>query len=224
MCGRYGLFADLDDLGTQLEFDPTAVRDAYLPRWNIAPTAPALVIESAEGVGRIGRILPWGGQAPGSRPRYNIRAETIAGWSGWHSGWTYRRCLVRANGFYEWQTGPDRRRMPWWFQPADDGLMVMAGIRFGNAASSDAYCTVITCPANNLVKPVHHRMPAVLEPAQFGEWLDGAGPTARLLERREWPEIAARAVSPAVNRAVNDGPNLIAALSGDAAVSPRLLF
>ena len=224
MCGRYGLFSDLNDLGTQLGFDPAAVRAAYHPSWNIAPTTPALVVESILGAGRIGRMLPWGKQVRGKHPRFNIRAETIAGWSEWHSGWWYRRCLVPANGFYEWQNGPDRRRTPWWFHPADDGVMVMAGIRFGSITGEDAYCAVITCPANSLVRPVHHRMPAVLKPAQFDEWLDGAGPTARLLECREWPEMTARTVSPAVNWAGTDGPDLIVASSGDNAASWERLF
>ena len=223
MCGRYGLFADLDDLGTQLGFDPAAVRTAYRPRWNIAPTTPALAVESTLGVGRIGRMLPWGSLTPGRFLRFNIRAETIAGWSDWNGGWRYRRCLVPANGFYEWQSRPGKRRMPWWFHPADDGLIVMAGIRFGADAAEDASCAVITCPANSLVKPVHHRMPAVLQPAQFDEWLNRAGPTERLLECREWPEMTARAVSTAVNQAGNEGPHLVAAWSGDeSAVSGRL--
>ena len=253
MCGRYGLFADLDDLGAQLGFDPAAVRDAYRPRWNIAPTAAALVVESGAGVrqigagrigvGRVGRMVRWGGPAAssgraasgrassgrassgraasgdagrGGRPRFNIRAETVAGWGRRRGNdWGYRRCLVPANGFYEWQAGPGGRRTPWWFQPADGGVMVMAGIQFGSGYGGNASCAVITGPANGLVEPVHHRMPVVLEPAQFAEWLDGAGAPARLLVYREWPEMTARAVSPAVNRAGNDGPHLIAALSGE---------
>ena len=226
MCGRYGLFADLDDLGAQLGFDPAAVRDVYRPSWNIAPTAGALVVESGGGgFGRIGRMARWGGPAAGNagrggRPRFNIRAETVAGWRGGGGG--YRRCLVPANGFYEWQTGPGGGRQPWWFQPADGGVMVMAGIRFGAGAGfdadagGDASCAVITGAANGLVGAVHHRMPVVLEAAQFGEWLAGTGAPAHLLECREWPGMTARAVSPAVNRAGNDGAHLIAALSGDA--------
>ena len=223
MCGRYGLFADLDDLGTQLGFDPATVRHAYRPRWNIAPTTPVLAVESIPGTGRIGRMLPWGNTAPGRYLRFNIRAETIAGWSDWHSGWRYRRCLVPANGFYEWQSGPSKRRIPWWFHRADGGVMVMAGIRFGADAAGHASCAVITCPANSLVKPVHHRMPAILQPTQFDAWLDGAGPTERLLECRDWPQMTAHAVSTAVNQAGNDGPHLIAASSGDeTAVSGQL--
>lgn len=102
--------------------------------------------------------------------------------------------------------------------------MVMAGIRFGADTGDEASCAVITCPANGLVTAVHHRIPAVLEPAQFGEWLDGAGTTARLLESREWPEMTALAVSPAVNRLGNDGPHLIVASSGDNAASWGRLF
>ena len=238
MCGRYGLFADLGDLGAQLGFDPAAVRDAYRPRWNIAPTAAALVVESGSGVGqigagrigvgRVGRMARWGGPAAsagraasgdagrGGRPRFNIRAETVAGWDRRRgNGWGYRRCLVPANGFYEWQVGPGGRRRAWWFQPADGGVMVMAGIRFGSDYGGNASYAVVTGAANGLVVPIHHRMPVVLEPAQFGEWLDGAGAPAHLLECREWPEMTARAVSPAVNRAGNDGPHLIAELSGE---------
>ena len=210
MCGRYGLFADLDDLGAQLAFDPAAVRDAYRPRWNIAPTAPALVVESGAvgGTGgRIGRMLRWGG--PARRPRFNIRAETIAGWRNA----IYRRCLVPANGFYEWQAGPGGSRTPLWFQPADGGVIAMAGIRFDTSAG--ASCAVVTGPANSLVSPVHHRMPVILEPDRFDEWLDGSGVAEVLSDCREWPGITARMVSGAVNRAGNDGPHLIEALSGD---------
>ena len=179
---RFGRF------GAQLGFDPAAVRDAYRPRWNIAPTAAALVVESGAGVGqigvgRVGRMVRWGGPAAsagravsgraasgnagrGGRPRFNIRAETVAGWGRRRGNdWGHRRCLVPANGFYEWQAGPGGRRTPWWFQPADGGVMVMAGIRFGADADAGegASYAVVTCPANGLVEPVHHRMPVVLE-------------------------------------------------------------
>ena len=223
MCGRYGLFTDLDDLGTQLGFDPAAVRDAYRPRWNIAPTMPGLVVESVPGAGRLARMLPWGGQPQGSHPRFNIRQETIAQWNAWHGGRTYHRCLVPANGFYEWQAGPSRRRTPWWFQTADAGLMVLAGIRFGSDAG-DAFYAVITRPANDLVKPVHHRMPVALSAKATHEWLDGAEPTWSLLKSQDGPELAAWIVSPAVNRAGNDGPDLVVPSLGDNAASWERLF
>lgn len=222
MCGRYGLFDNLDDLGTQLGFDPAAVRAAYLPRWNIAPTTPALVVESVPDVGRLAQILPWGGQPQGRHPRFNIRQETIAQWNGWHGGQSYRRCLVPANGFYEWQAGPGKHRTPWWFQPPDGNLIFLAGIRFG--AGDDASYAVITCPANDLVKPVHHRMPVTLSATGTDEWLDGAEPTWSLLKSQDEPELAAWIVSTAVNRAGNDGPDLIVPSLGDNADSWERLF
>ena len=99
--------------------------------------------------------------------------------------------------------------------------MVMARILLAADAGGVASCAVITCPADDLIGQVHRRMPVALEPARFDEWLAGTGSTEHLLECRECPVMSALAISAAVNRARNDGPRLIEALSSDGAAGMR---
>ncbi len=221
MCGRFGLFSELDELAEQFSFAPAAVRDGYRPRWNIPPTAPALAIR-ADGDRRAASIMRWGwtpprGQAGGGAPRLlcNARAETVAQRPAFRSAFATRRCLAPANGFYEWRPGPGRSKTPLWFHHNAGAAVAFAGLWF-NAQTADGgqeSCVIITCAANGLVAPAHNRMPVILEPAQFDTWLSDQSPAdalLSLLDSREWPRMAAYEVSAAVNRTANEGPQLVA--------------
>ena len=220
MCGRFGLFAELGDLAGHFDFRAEPLQASYLPRWNIPPTSPILTVLAA-GDARTGSMMRWGltpsrGQSGKSAPRllFNARSETIDRRPIFRNAFATRRCLVPANGFYEWQPGSERARTPQWVSHRQGDPVAFAGIWYAAQPQDDgrATCVIITTEANELLAPIHHRMPVILQPDQFDLWLsDQAKPSALLplLSSRDWPEMSARQVSSAVNRVANDGPHLI---------------
>ena len=225
MCGRISLFAELGDLASQFRFDPGWVEGAYRPSWNIAPTTPVLAVMAEDGEHRAG-MMRWGftfsarrsgGGTP--RPLFNARSETLTERPAFRAAFAHRRCLVPVNGFYEWRN-EGSARTPLWVHRNDELPFALAGIY--NAGPDPAAC-VITCAPNSLMAPIHHRMPVMLNADDYDAWLatETKPETLRdLLAPREWPGLAARPVSGAVNRAGADGPQLIDTV---AAPSPRLL-
>ena len=120
------------------------------------------------------------------------------------------RCLIPASGFCEWRKQPGGGKVPVWVHRADGKPIAFAGIVTGEEHRAAA---IITTEPNSLRGPIHHRMPVVLEPEDWEQWLhdDSRSPELRaLLLSREWPGIALRSVSAAVNSAGNDGPELVA--------------
>ena len=225
MCGRISLFAELGDLASQFRFDPGLVEGAYQPSWNMAPTTPVLVV-TAEDDRRRADIMRWGftysrrgNNGGSSRPLFNARSETLTERPAFRAAFAQRRCLVPINGFYEWHN-ESGVRTPLWIHRADELPFALAGIY---NAGPDAAACVITCVPNTLMEPIHHRMPVVLAGDDYDAWLAAeTNPETLqdLLTPREWPDLAARPVSGAVNRAGADGPQLIAPAVAD---SPRLL-
>jgi putative SOS response-associated peptidase YedK len=220
MCGRYTLtnpdpkrLALRFAVGEPFEFDER-------PRFNIAPTDPVLAVRALESVERrqLGR-LRWG-LLPGrwaerrGRPLINARAETIAGQPAYRESFRRRRCLIPADGFYEWRRD-DTGKQPVWISRPGGELFAFAGIwaeleRPGTKPLSS--CAIITCEPNQLVRPVHDRMPVVLDPETEAGWLDPDAGEAGLLELlRPAPEdaLAIREVGDAVNDVREDGPHLL---------------
>ena len=225
MCGRFGLFAELDALAEQFNFDPSIMQDIYSLRWNIPPTTPVLTVQPSSSEGQSGRntarLLRWGmtgARHPrskgSSRPLFNARAETVHRLPSFRLPFRERRCLIPASGFYEWSKDDSGGRTPVWFHREDDFPVAFAGIWATERADDgdiDA-CAVITCEANELVAPVHHRMPVILPPEMYREWLDPDADAAGLLtlvQPLEWPDVARHEVSKEVNRAANDHPALV---------------
>ena len=225
MCGRISLFAELGDLASQFRFDPGLVEGSYRPSWNMAPTTPVLVV-TAEDDRRRADIMRWGftysrrsNNGGSSRPLFNARSETLTERPAFRAAFAQRRCLVPINGFYEWRN-ESGVRTPLWIHRADERPFALAGIY---SAEPDAAACVITCAPNSLMEPIHHRMPVVLAVDEYDAWLaaETEPETLRdLLAPREWPGLAARPVSAAVNRAGSAGPQLIEAV---VTASPRLL-
>ncbi len=226
MCGRISLFAELGDLASQFRFNPGLIQDAYRPSWNIAPTAPVLAVMAEDGPRRAD-MMRWGftfnarrGGGSSPRPLFNARSETLTERPVFRAAFAQRRCLVPVNGFYEWRD-EGSGRTPLWIHRPDEQPFALAGIY--NSGPDEAAACVITCAPNSLMEPIHHRMPAVLAADDYDAWLaEETNPeTLRdLLAPREWPDLTARPVSRAVNRAAADGPQLIDTV---AAASPRLL-
>jgi putative SOS response-associated peptidase YedK len=240
MCGRFGLFSELDELAEQFNFAPTIVRDIYQPRWNIPPTAAVLTIQSNtvqrrgdpddldpddpgpdDPDARIPRVLRWGMTAArprqgagANRPLFNARAETIRQRPTFRDAFAHRRCLVPANGFYEWRKEASGGKTPVWFHRHDSAPVAFAGIWSTSQTPEgpvDA-CAVITCAANGLVESVHDRMPIILPRDEYHLWLADdlePEPLLNLLRPVDWPDMTFHPVSTGVNRASNNDPSLV---------------
>jgi putative SOS response-associated peptidase YedK len=210
MCGRFLLFSDGPTLAAR--FDLTSFPE-LAPRYNIAPTQPVAAVR-AGGAGRECVALRWGlvpswardaRQAP-----INARAETAAEKPTFRAAFRKRRCLVPADGFYEWAT-LGRRKQPFCFRPWDERPLALAGVweRWDGPAGPVESCAILTTEANDLVRPVHDRMPVILPERHWPAWLDAglqdAGALAPLL--RPFPSDALRAYP--VGDPRQDGPDCL---------------
>ena len=218
MCGRYSLIADISEL--QARFDFQGVKSEYVPRFNVAPTQQVLTVIAQDGA-RTGQYMRWGLIPPwakdariGSR-MINARAETVAEKPSFRSALRRRRCLVLADGFYEWQkVGAYKRPMRIVMKSGEPfafaGLWESWKDPSGEAVRS---CTIITTSANDQLRPIHHRMPVIL-PRDLEEfWLDSEVQEPSFLSQVLAPypdnELDAYEVSTLVNTATNDDPAVI---------------
>lgn len=221
MCGRYSLSSpDADLLRRRFEVPDSVEVPAQEPRFNIAPTDPVLAVrEMGEGRRDLG-MLRWGlvpgrWAEQGGRPLINARAETLETQPAFRDSFRERRCLIPADGFYEWLTD-DRGKRPLWFSRPEGELFAFAGIwaeleeRAGDGVLHS--CAIVTCEPNELLRPVHNRMPVILEPDLEGAWLSpDAEPEdlRRLLAPAPEGMLTAREVGDFVNNVREDGPHLI---------------
>jgi len=181
MCGRYALHANPDVIALQFGLD--SVPD-FKTSYNIAPASDVLVVQDKA------RLARWG-----MRGKFvNLRAETVLA-KFRSSG----RCLVPASGFYEWKN-EGRRKQPFYFQPANEPLLA-----FGALWERDTFSLITTEP-NAVVGKVHDRMPLIVAPERYKDWLEGDD---HLLEQIPTLELRSHPVGPAVNTAANDSPRLI---------------
>ena len=183
------------------------------PRFNICPTQAVAVVTSEAGVRRM-RAMRWGFlpswyKSPADGPLIiNARSDTIAAKPAFREAVRTRRCLVPASGFYEWQTGPDGAKLPWYFTRTDGQPMALAGIwqRWGEGDT----CAIVSTDAGPGMAGLHHREALLLEPADWPLWLGEAGHGAALLMK---PSEAGVLQCFRVDRAVNSnraaGPQLI---------------
>ena len=235
MCGRY-VIAGVHELSER--FRLRTIPLDLQPTWNAAPQQRLpVVVEDADGE-RALRLMQWGllprWQRPGQRPiaPINARAETLAEKPMFRSLFRRSRCVVPADGFYEWRA-VDGRKQPFYVAPADGGLWGLAGlwdeVRGEDGEPLDSF-TIVTTAANPLLSRLHDRMPVILRPEDEEIWLsrevDETGPLEPLL--RAWPEAGIRLgpVSPAVNNVRNNRPDLTeplgeGAADGDDAVPGR---
>lgn len=224
MCGRISLFAELGDLASQFRFALGQSNAIYQPSWNIAPTAPILAVRADAGQ-RLASVMSWGftfrnrSGSGSSRPLFNARSETLVQRPAFRAAFAERRCLIPANGFYEWRSDGGKKT-PMWIHRTDELPFAFAGLY--NTRPAEA-ASVITCEPNSLMSPIHNRMPVILAAEQYDEWLDPETDVETLqafLLPSEWPDMTAWDVPNTVNRAGTDGPQLIEQ-ADDA--TPRLL-
>ena len=224
MCGRFTqrmtwreLHERMDLIGTPLNLPP---------RYNVAPSQDVAVVRAA-GNGRALAMLRWGlipawanDSAIGHR-LINARSETAAEKPSFRSAFRHRRCLIPADGFYEWKR-EGKTRQPWLFGLSDGALFAFAGLweswtvpagaahtaSLAERGPGDAVetCTILTTSANETVAPVHGRMPVILPPDVYGPWLTGED-----VPLAPYPadDMTAIPVSTHVNRPANDDPRCV---------------
>lgn len=215
MCGRYALGASEEEL---LEaFDVPGLTFEHHPRYNIAPGQLAPVVAEDDRGRRMG-LLEWGFlPAWKDEPTgafINARAESVARKASFREAFARRRCLVPADGFYEWKAR-EGKKIPHWIHPPAGGVISFAGIwepwtRPG--AEPRHTFAILTTDANAEVAPIHDRMPVVVAPEDRDRWLDRSTPARRLRELlgpAEDCSFDVREVSTRVNRPDDDDPGLI---------------
>jgi len=218
MCGRFALIASAPRLARLLGLVQVP---EMAPRYNIAPSQPVAAVRATPDGARRMDMLRWGlipAWAKGPKPDYrmiNAKAETLAERPAFRVAFRRRRCLIPADGFYEWQRLKDRKQ-PFYISRRDDDPLAFAGLWEQWSGDGDPVvesCTIMTTTANETVAPVHERMPVILEPGDFERWLDPSLGDVRLLQPllRPWDPEALQAlpVSSFVNSPRNEGPRCI---------------
>ena len=218
MCGRYTLIADLGDLAQRFEFDGSDF--SYDPGYNIAPTESVLTVRNVEGreaaFMRWGLIPFWAKDLKIGARMINARAETVSEKPAFRIALRRRRCLVLADGYYEWQKTPVGKR-PYRIIMKTGEPFAMAGLWESWRDPHDKVvpsCTIITTAANDFLSPIHNRMPVILSQETESLWLDSgleeASTLTDILAPCPGEGMEAYEVSTMVNYARNDGPEVIA--------------
>lgn len=224
MCGRFTLARPgevIDEVFEALESTSESASVAAAldlgARYNIAPTQPVPVVHSERDAPLL-EVLRWGipaatsEQRPRARLLINARAETVAERPSFRDAFRHRRCLILADGFYEWRTRGSRQ--PFYFRPEGRRSLCFAGLRetSPNSDSPDT-CCLVTTQANAVVATVHDRMPVILEPHNYTLWINDALRDPARLQELLHPAppglLHSHPVSSAVNRVAIDGPSLL---------------
>jgi len=191
MCGRYALHADPEVVARHFGL---ASIPAFSPRYNICPGTDILAVRAGGA-----RLLRWGRIA-------NARAETIGEKPMFAGAFRRFRCLVPASGFYEWKSAGGRKQ-PYYLRPADAPLFGLAGIVL--LWRGERSVSLITTAPNELMRPIHERMPVIVAPEDYPAWLAPGEDASGLLRSYPAGRMVAHAVGPRVNRPEHDDAALI---------------
>lgn len=238
MCGRYVLATPVPVIADYFAatFEP-ALAEHYRPSWNVPPTRQVLAVAEHDEGTRILSTYRWGlvpawakGLSFGANT-INARAESVATKPSFRSAFRARRCIVVADGYYEWKTTPGEVRQPYYFTRADGQLLAFAGLWESWKGPADEpgvetevlTCAIVTTEAGEDVEAIHTRMPVILEPGgAWEQWLDPGQHDRDALESLLLPApggtLDKQRVASAVGNVKNDGPELIESLP----ISPGL--
>ncbi|MDO8533219.1 MAG: SOS response-associated peptidase [Xanthobacteraceae bacterium] len=221
MCGRFVIISTPETLLRLLGF---VERPNFPPRYNVAPTQPVPIVRLVAGKRRFalvhwGLIPSWVKDPREFALLINARIEGLTDKPSFRAAVKRRRCLVPADGFYEWQKAGKAKR-PFFIRPRAGGPIAFAGLwetwadRDGGEIDTMA---IVTCAANKTLAPIHDRMPAIVAPKNFDAWLDAEKVEAKtaiaLLGPAPDDLLEVQEISTRVNNARNDGPELIAAVT-----------
>lgn len=225
MCGRFTLRQTPEEIA--VSFQLSAIDEQIItPQYNIAPTKTiAAITLDAKNSQRQLKGLRWGlipSWAKDDKIGYrliNARAETLSEKASFRNAFKNRRCLILADGFYEWQK-TEKQKQPYYFQLKDKKPFAFAGL-WETWQPPDgeiiASCTIITTEANELVKPIHDQMPVILSPDAYDQWLDPKMKQSEiitpLLKPYDEQAMETYSVSQAVNRPSYNQPDCIEPLS-----------
>lgn len=230
MCGRYALSADTQDI--VLQFDVQGKPEAFLPAdWNIAPTKNIYFISASDEAGKLrqleigswGLVPSWSKDTSRAASAINARVESVAEKPSFRSAFKSHRCLVPANGYYEWATelGNFKVKQPFFISNQDGSLLPMAGLyeTWVNPQTGKELISlsIITRESTGQIAKIHHRMPVILPKDRWATWLSAKSLTKeqvpQYLDLLELPKpdsgLQAWPVSTAVNNARSHGPELI---------------
>jgi putative SOS response-associated peptidase YedK len=232
MCGRFTLtYKEKQRLAEELGVNVEEINDAdYRPRYNIAPTDPHWIVRMRYEEREIlpakwGLVNSWAKDAKRAAKQINARAETIASNAAFREAFTKRRCVVPADGFYEW-IGAGSARQPIWFHRPDGKLILFAGLYESWPATPDNWqrtFTIITTTPNDMVAPIHDRMPVVLTGGAVDYWLDPREEDTESLRKLLAPAPEDLLTKQPVSQRVNSVKNDDAACLEPAEATQRLL-
>jgi putative SOS response-associated peptidase YedK len=217
MCGRFTLAAPVENI---MEYFGINECIALKPRYNIAPSQDILTIRTNNNQQREFAIMRWGLIPKWQKEEYisaqwiNARAETADEKPLFKDAFKHRRCLIVADGFYEWQQG--KTKVPYYIHNNNGKLIAMAGLWEswkGKEGKIIESCTILTTEANTVVKSIHHRMPVILPQAAFDLWLSqqeqATEQLQQLLKTNQVVNLTSYAVSTLVNSPTNDNKECI---------------
>jgi putative SOS response-associated peptidase YedK len=217
MCSRYSLTSPPEAVRAYFGYSDTP---NFPARYNVAPTQPVPVVALDRAGARRFRLMRWGLLPPFVKdPKrfptlINARSEEALAKPSFSHAMRFRRCLVPADGFYEW-TGPKGKRRPFLLRPRGGRLIAFAGLyerwRDGQGGEVDTVA-ILTCPANAAVAKLHDRMPVVLAPEHYAAWLDVKSTTAEsaaeLLQTAADDLLEAIELHPKINDSKRDEPGI----------------
>jgi putative SOS response-associated peptidase YedK len=233
MCGRFVSSSPPDELAKY--FDVEAVAESVLePSFNVAPSQDVYVVLERGGLRRLDTfhwgLVPFWAKDPSTGTKMiNARVESIAEKSAYRRAFQKRRCIIPADGFYEWKKVPGQKaRQPYFIHRTDGEPMAFAGLwevwrpaedveRTGDPLRS---CTIITGQPNEKIAEIHDRMPVMLPPSAWETWLDPENDDLEALGKLLVPApaslLALHPVSRAVNNVRDNSPDMIEPVPGDA--------
>lgn len=218
MCGRYSITSPLEAINALFRVDVQAdVKTNFAPRYNVAPSQPVPVIRATE-KGREftfllwGLIPSWAKDTAIANKLINARSETVAEKPSFRGAYKYRRCLLPANGFYEWTGKKGEPKQPWLIRVEQNTPIAFAGLWehwMDPNGSELETCTILTTEAADTIVHIHHRMPVILKPEDFDAWLTAPANDAAPLMKPYEGKLAFHAVSKRVNSVANDDAALL---------------
>lgn len=218
MCGRYAITTAPEAMRQLFKYREMP---DFPPRYNVAPSQPIPVVRLSDGERQF-VLMRWG-LIPGfvKDPKsisllFNARGETVSDRPAFKNAMKRRRCLIPADGFYEWRRDGKSNR-PYFVRRKDGGTIAFAGLWetwIGPNGEELDTATIVTTDASSEIRSIHHRMPVILEPDAWDMWLDTTRVDAQMAQALIAPArdglLDVYEVSTAVNRAMHDGPELIA--------------